>query len=107
MKHVYFQNTESIDSLTLGLEGSAKMAVKLVSDETVVIELEPGGHTPDHTHGDKERLVVLSGEGEIKVAGGQKKIKPGDFLEFDSDEAHQIINTGKETLAFFCFRNQK
>ena len=107
MKHVYFPDEKSIDSLALGLEGSAKMAVKLVSDETVVIALEPGGHTPDHTHGDKERLVVLSGEGELEVESGRKKIKPDDFIEFDSGEAHQIINSGEEKLVFFCFRNQK
>jgi len=107
MKHIYFPDEKSIDSLALGLEGSAKMAVKLVSDETVVIELEPGGHTPDHTHGDKERVVVLSGEGEVEAAGGREKIKPDEFIEFDRGEAHQIINSGGEKLVFFCFRHQR
>ncbi len=107
MKQVYCPDVEGLDSLALGLEGSAKMRLRLLSDDSVYIELEPKGHTPDHMHPDKERLVVMSGKGEIKVSEGRKPIKPGDFVELDADEQHQIINNGRELLVFACFRNQK
>ncbi len=107
MKHVHCPDVDGVDSLSIGLEGSANMIVKFISDDSVFIEIEPGGHTPDHTHSDKERVVVLSGKGEIKIAGERKNIKPSDFIEFDTDEQHQIINNNDEVLAFMCFRNQK
>jgi len=107
MKHIYCPNVEGLDSQSLGLDGSAKMIVKLISDYSVCIEIQPDGHTPDHTHNDKERVIVMSGEGEIKLGEGRKNIKPGDFIEFDPDEQHQIINNSDEVLVFMCFRNQK
>ncbi|MCP4751684.1 MAG: cupin domain-containing protein [Proteobacteria bacterium] len=106
MKHTYYPEVKGLNSLSLGLEGSAKMMVKLITDDTVCIEIERGGHTPDHTHKDKERVVVMSGSGEIKLGEERKSIKTADFLEFDADEQHQILNDQDETLVFMCFRNQ-
>ena len=107
MKHVYCPDVEGLDSLALGLEGSAKMMLKLLSEDSVWIEIEPDGHSPDHAHNDKERVVVMSGTGVIKVGIERKNIKEGDFLEFEPDEQHQIINNSGGLLAVLCFRNQK
>jgi len=107
MKHVYCPDVEGLDSLSLGLEGSSKMMLKLLSEDSVWIEIEPGGHTPDHKHNDKERSVVISGKGEIKVGEERKNIKEGDFLEFEADEQHQVINNSDDILVVLCFRNQK
>ena len=107
MKHVYCPDVEGLDALALGLEGSVKMMLRLLSDDSVLIELEPTGHTPDHTHHDKERLVVISGTGEISVGGNLHPIKPQDFIELDADEQHQVVNSGGEKLVLACFRNQR
>ena len=107
MKHVYYPDVEGIDALSLGLEGSAKMQVKILSDDSVCLEIAPEGHTPDHTHADKERVLVVSGMGEIKLRGERRDIKPGDFIEFDVNEQHQIINNHDDLLVIMCFRNQK
>ena len=106
MKHIYYTDVEGIDSLSLGLEGSSKMIVRLLSDYSVCIEIQPEGHTPDHTHTDKERVIVMSGEGEIKLGNERRNIKPGDFIEFDRDEQHQVINNRRDVLVFMCFRGQ-
>jgi len=82
------------------------MMLRLLSDDSVRIELEPQGHTPDHQHADKERLVVISGRGEIRVKGKRHSIRPQDFIELDADEPHQIVNSNDEKLVFVCFRNQ-
>jgi len=107
MKQIYCPDVQGLDSLSLGLEGSRQMMLRLLSEDSVWIEIEPGGHTPDHAHGDKERLVVVSGAGEIKVGKEQKPIRQSEFIEFDPDEKHQIINTGDDKLVILCFRNQK
>jgi mannose-6-phosphate isomerase-like protein (cupin superfamily) len=107
MKHVYCPDVQGLDSLSLGLEGSRKMMLRLLSEDSVWIEIEPGGHTPDHAHSDKERGVVMSGIGAVKVGEERIDIKEGDFIEFDPDEQHQVINTGDNALVMLCFRNQK
>ena len=103
--HLNCTDVASYDAPALGLEGTEKMKLRLLSDNSTWIELEPGGYTPDHKHHDKERLVVMSGTGVLKLGDQRREIKPNDFIEV-SDEVHQIINTGKDLLAFVCFRNQ-
>jgi mannose-6-phosphate isomerase-like protein (cupin superfamily) len=107
VKHVHYPDVEGLDALSIGLEGCAKMVLRPLSDDSVCIELDPKGHTPDHTHHDRERLVVISGNGEIKVSGRRQPIKPQDFIELDANEQHQVVNSGDEKLAFVCFRNQR
>jgi len=106
MKHLHCTDVEIFDAPALGLEGTEKMKLRLLSEDSVWIELEPGGYTPDHRHDDKERMVVMSGEGIIKLGDQRKEIKPNDFIEI-ADEDHQIINTGTDLLTFVCFRNQR
>ena len=107
MKHVYCPDVQGVDSQVFGLEGSSKMIVKMLSNDSFCIEIQPNGHTPEHAHNDKERLIVMSGEGEIKLEQDTKHIKPDEFIEFDPDEQHQIINNSDEVLILICFRNQK
>lgn len=106
MKHLHCTDVEIFDALALGLEGAEKMKLGLLSEDSVWIELEPGGFTPDHRHDDKERMVVMSGKDMIKLGDQGKEIKPNDFIEI-ANEDHQIINTGNDLLTFVCFRNQR
>jgi len=107
MKLLYCPEVESFDALALGLEGAEKMKLKILSEDSTWIEFEPGGHTPDHKHDDKERVVVMSGKGTIKLGEEQKEIKANDFIEFHANEQHQLINTSDELLEILCFRNQR
>ena len=107
MKHIYYPELEELDSLALGLQGSARMTLKVMSEDSVCIQIAPGGCTPDHSHEDKERSVVISGKGEVKLGEARRAINPGDFLEFEAGEQHQILNNSNENLMFLCFRNQK
>ncbi|MBW1848465.1 MAG: cupin domain-containing protein [Deltaproteobacteria bacterium] len=106
MKHLYCPEVESLDALSVGRQGAEKMKLKFLSEDSVWIEIEPGGHTPDHKHDDKERLVIISGEGKIKLGEELKEIHQNDFIEFHANELHQIINTSEELLVTMCFRNQ-
>jgi len=105
MKYLQCMEVASFDAPALGLEGTEKMKLRLLSENSTWIELEPGGYTPDHKHDDKERIVIMSGTGVIKLGDRRQEIKPNDFIEV-SDELHQLINTGHDLLAFVCFRNQ-
>ena len=107
MKHIRIADTEKYDAQALGLEGAAEMTVRLLSDDSVCIDIAPGGHTPDHFHEDKERVVIMAGTGEVRTEKGRQPVGAGDFLEFAENERHQLINSGDTTLSFICFRNQK
>lgn len=107
MKHIYYTDVQGLDASLLGLEDTSGMTVKLISDDSILIEICPGGRTPCHSHNDKERIVVMEGTGEIKVNTENRAIQPWDFVELNNNEQHQIINNSNELLTLMCFRNQK
>ena len=67
MKHLHCANVEAFDAQALGLDGAKHMTLKLLSDDSVWIVLEPEGHTPGHSHDDKERMVVMAPGDEIDL----------------------------------------
>lgn len=106
MKHMHCPDVEGYDAEALGLVGSVKTMIRVLSDNSVWLEVQPGGYTPDHQHDDIERNVVIAGKGTVVLENERKEIQANDFLEFPANEKHQFINTGDEPLIFMGFRNQ-
>lgn len=68
-------------------------------------EVAPGKTAcPYHVHHvEDEMLVILSGEGDYRFGGKTYKVKAGDVLGAPvggPEYAHQLINTGTETLKY-------
>jgi mannose-6-phosphate isomerase-like protein (cupin superfamily) len=66
------------------------------------VVLSPGKDVGKHSTGDHEELIiVLSGEGELEVTGiGRTKIRAGMVAYNPPQAEHNVINTGKEPLAY-------
>lgn len=67
-----------------------------------VFTLEPGGHTPHHTHESEHLNYIISGTGVALEGETPRDIKKGDFILVKPDELHQYRNTGDEPLVFMC-----
>ncbi|MBN2380683.1 cupin domain-containing protein [candidate division WOR-3 bacterium] len=65
-------------------------------------EIEPGGHTPYHSHDWEHEVFVLSGEGTAVSEGKEHPIKKGMVVFVPGREMHNFKNTGSETLRFLC-----
>lgn len=62
-----------------------------------VFTIEPGGHTPFHTHPFEHLNYLISGSGVIvDESGGETPVRAGDFALVLPDEKHQYKN-GSET----------
>ena len=64
--------------------------------------LEPGGHTPHHTHESEHLNYVISGSGVAMEGNAPREITKGDFILVMPGELHQYRNTGNEPLVFMC-----
>ena len=64
--------------------------------------LEEGGFSPYHTHPWEHEAFILSGEGIIKGADGEKHVSEGDFIFVPPNEEHQFVNSGKDPFEFLC-----
>jgi len=67
-----------------------------------VFTLEPGGHTPHHSHPSEHVNYILEGEGELIGDEGPRPIRGGDFALVLPHERHQFRNTGTAPLKFLC-----
>lgn len=64
--------------------------------------VEPGGHTPKHSHPYEHEVYILEGEGEIFDGTGYRPFKAGDVIFVAPNEEHQFRNTGTQPLRFLC-----
>ena len=69
--------------------------------------LPPGkAQCPFHSHhGEEEMFLILEGEGELRFGGERYPIRRHDVIACPpggADVAHQIINTGTETMRYLA-----
>jgi quercetin dioxygenase-like cupin family protein len=67
-----------------------------------IFEIEPGGHTPLHTHPHEHEIFAVEGEG-IFVCEGKEYEFSKDYVIFVPGGAeHQFRNSGDFTLRLLC-----
>jgi quercetin dioxygenase-like cupin family protein len=64
--------------------------------------VEPGGHTPHHSHNYEHEIYVVEGTGRAEYDGQFKDIRAGDVLFIEPNKVHQFVNTGKQPFQFLC-----
>lgn len=69
-----------------------------------VFTIEPGGHTPFHTHPFEHVNYVMEGRGVLVSAGGEEKpVAKGNFALVLPNEPHQYRNTAQDgPLVIIC-----
>ena len=67
-----------------------------------LFEVQPGGHSPYHSHAMEHEIFVLEGQGRINAKGTRHDVGPGSFALVEPGEEHQFENTGKTVFKFLC-----
>lgn len=101
---------ENCESMTVDMEGAAGASRQVPIGKTEgapnfsarVFTLQPGGHTPHHSHVSEHLNYVLSGKGVALEGETPREIREGDFVLVNPKELHQYRNTGDEPLMFIC-----
>lgn len=65
--------------------------------------VQPGGHTPRHSHNYEHEVLIVEGSGTVEENGTLHEIRQGDVLFVTPNVVHQFVNTGDSPLKFFCF----
>lgn len=68
-------------------------------------EVEPGGFTTLERHGHEHIVVVIRGEGEVRLGDEWDRLKFGDAVYVAPDEPHQFRASGSEPFGFICVVN--
>ena len=67
-----------------------------------MFELEPGGHTPLHTHPQEHEVFILEGQGTFVFEGQQHPFGAEHVIFVPSNKVHRFMNTGDSVLRMLC-----
>ncbi|MEA2063490.1 MAG: cupin domain-containing protein [Gemmatimonadota bacterium] len=68
-----------------------------------MIEIEPGGCSPYHSHGEEHEAFILRGRGEMRSKSERYQLAPGTVVFVPCEEEHQFVNlSDEEKLEFIC-----
>ena len=67
-----------------------------------VFTIQPGGHTPHHTHDWEHELFMVEGEAVLRSGDDKKPFVPGEFAFIKPDELHQIRNESDKVAKVMC-----
>ena len=67
-----------------------------------MFELEPGGHTPMHTHSQEHEVFVLEGQGTFVFEGQEHPFSAEHVVFVPSNKEHRFMNTGDSILRMLC-----
>ncbi len=103
------RNVNSVELDPVQMEGvdGASMAVMVGKGDgapnfaTRLFQVEPGGHTPHHSHDFEHEVFVVSGEGTILLDEDEHPIKAGDVIYVEANRVHQF-RSGNEGMRFLC-----
>ncbi len=89
-----------------GRDDKVRWASVFAEDENPgvgIVELEPGGVLPCHHHAPPEIYHVISGGGEVEIAGEVHALRPGTTAAVPPDAWHETRNTGDTKLRILYF----
>ena len=64
-------------------------------------EVEPGGHSPRHSHDYEHEVFIVDGEGEVLLEGEFRPIRKGDVIYVPADQEHQF-RAAAAGMQFLC-----
>jgi quercetin dioxygenase-like cupin family protein len=67
-----------------------------------MFELQPGGHTPLHTHPQEHEVFVLEGRGTFVYEGREHPFATEHVIFVPPDKEHCFKNTGDSLLRMLC-----
>jgi quercetin dioxygenase-like cupin family protein len=67
-----------------------------------LFDVQPGGHTPQHSHDWPHINFVAAGSGEIYLNGDVHPVKAGSYAYIPSNWEHQFRAANDEVLSLIC-----
>lgn len=103
------RNIEDVQMNEVEMEGvkGASMAVMVGRSDGAPnfalrsFRVEPGGHTPRHSHDFEHEVYVVAGEGTVLLGDTEHAIKAGDVIYVQAEQEHQF-KSGASDLRFLC-----
>jgi quercetin dioxygenase-like cupin family protein len=67
-----------------------------------LLEVAPGGHTPDHIHPFEHENFVVEGVGRVLIGDAWNDVGPGSVVFVPAGVRHTYVNVGDAPFRFLC-----
>lgn len=67
-----------------------------------MFEIQPGGHTPLHTHPQEHEVFVVEGQGNFIFEGQEHAFDTEHVIFVPPNKEHRFMNTGDSLLRMLC-----
>ncbi len=103
--------TKDVPETAVAMPGAEKVAMRILigpkdGSDTIVMRsfvVQPGGHSPHHSHDFEHVVRVQRGRGiVIDEEGEEHRITVGDSVLVEKNKEHQFKNPGEEPFEFIC-----
>jgi quercetin dioxygenase-like cupin family protein len=64
--------------------------------------VEPGGHTPRHSHDYEHEVFIIEGRARVECDDAVREVGSGEVLFVPPKALHQFVNVGEAPLRFLC-----
>jgi quercetin dioxygenase-like cupin family protein len=104
------EKSSNIKKLLVVHEGASDVEIRwLISREDGaenfamrMFELQPGGHTPLHTHPHEHEVFIVQGQGTFVCEAKEHEFGPEHVIFVPGGLEHRFKNTGDSVLRFLC-----
>jgi len=102
---------DTVENESVNVEGAKNTSIRwLIGKDSDApnfylrqLEVEPGGHTPFHSHPWEHEVYVVEGSGKINTSDNKSfALEKGTFALVMPEEEHQFENTGNTPFKFLC-----
>jgi quercetin dioxygenase-like cupin family protein len=97
-----FGGIDTLDHLRIW-DGVTAQAVEGERMTLAVIELEPGGAVPEHSHANEQLGVLVRGSMHFRAGEETRELGPGDTWRIRSHLPHEVTAGHDGALAVECF----
>jgi len=67
-----------------------------------MFEVQPGGHTPLHTHPQEHEVFIIEGRGTLVYEGQEYDFDAEHTIFVPPNQEHRFMNTGDSLLRMLC-----
>ncbi len=67
-----------------------------------MFEIQPGGHTPLHTHSEEHEVFIIQGNGTFVYEGAEHPFEAEHVIFVPPGREHRFMNTGDSLLRMLC-----
>ncbi len=104
------KKSSNISKCSVELDGAKDVEIRLlISKEDGaenfamrMFELQPGGHTPLHTHPHEHEVFAVEGQGTFVCEGQEYEFSAEYVIFVPANKEHQFRNAGDSVLRMLC-----